>query len=593
MQTEPTTPQRTLIKARGGHYTPPELAAFLANAILQELGQAAASMRVLDPACGDGSLLLAFAAATPPRLRSRLHLVGLDTHVQAIEESRSALGQLDVASVELRVADFLFEIRPGQPGQGLLALAFSDEGDGSVLGGFDAVIANPPYVRTQVLGAERARRLAQRFGLSGRVDLYHAFLKAIALALRDDGVLGLLTSNRFLVTQAGAAMRESLQQDFDLLQVIDLGDTKLFSAAVLPAIAIARREIARGRTSPSFVRVYEVRGADDRLHAKGCSSILNALEQGEEGRVQVGDVCFNIERGALRVPADPSQPWALSSEKTHGWTQTVAARTVCRFGDVAKIRVGIKTTADSVFIRTDWGALPPDTRPEEELLRPLLTHRVAAPWRAKSGGALGEVLYPHTMSGGRRVPVNLDEYPRARAYLESHRDRLSSRKYVIEAGRRWYEIWVPQQPSNWARPKIVFPDISETPRFFLDDQGAVVNGDCYWITLLPGKDESWLYLMLAVANSSFIERYYDTMFNNKLYAGRRRFLTQYVEKFPLPAPDSSCAKVVIDLARQRLALGCIEESNVRELEDSLGRLVWQLFGFAEEAGRERDLQLLV
>lgn len=593
METGPTAIRRTLIKARGAHYTPPELAAFLADAILQELGQTSASIRVLDPACGDGSLLLAIATAAAPRLRSRLHLVGLDTHPQAIEGSRSALGQLDVASVELRVADFLLESGPGQPGQGLLALGLSDGSTGSVLSGFDAVIANPPYVRTQVLGAERARRLAQRFGLSGRVDLYHAFLRAMALALRDHGVLGLLTSNRFLVTQAGAAMRQSLQQDFDLLQVIDLGDTKLFSAAVLPAIAIARRGKARDRSSAAFVRVYEVRGADRRLGARVCSSVLHALERGEEGLVQVGDVCFNIERGALRVSADPSQPWALSSERTHGWSQTVAARTVCRFGDVAKIRVGIKTTADAVFIRSDWGTFPPNTRPEEELLRPLLTHRVAGRWTAKSGGGTEQVLYPHTISAGRRVPVNLDGYPRARAYLESHRERLSSRKYVIEAGRRWYEIWVPQHPSDWARPKIVFPDISETPRFFLDYQGAVVNGDCYWITLLAGKDQSWLHLMLAVANSSFIERYYDTMFNNKLYAGRRRFLTQYVEKFPLPAPDSPCAKEVISLARQRLAPGCIEESKARELEDSLDRLVWQLFGFVEEAGRQRDLQLLV
>lgn len=588
-----TATQRTLIKARGAHYTPSELAAFLANAILEEVDQTLTSMRILDPACGDGSLLLAFATASPQHLRKRLELVGLDTHGQAIEEARSALGQLDVASVELRAADFLLEGSPRRSAQGLLALDFQDESARPVLGEFDAVIANPPYVRTQVLGAERARQLAQRFGLSGRVDLYHAFLKAIALSLRDDGVLGLLTSNRFLVTQAGAAMRESLRHDFDLLQVIDLGDTKLFSAAVLPAIAIARRRTGQRRSSATFVRVYEVRGDEDRRGALACASVLDALKHGQEGLVQVGGACFNVERGALKVSADPSQPWALSSETTHGWGQTVAAHTVCSFGDIGKIRVGIKTTADSVFIRNDWETVPLDTRPEDELLLPLLTHRVAAPWRPRNGGAFERVLYPHTMRAGRRAPVDLDEYPRARAYLESHRERLSSRKYVIEAGRRWYEIWVPQQPTDWARPKIVFPDISETPRFFLDDTGAVVNGDCYWITLLPGKDRSWLHLMLAVANSSFIERYYDTMFNNKLYAGRRRFLTQYVEKFPLPAPDSPCAKEVIDLVRQRLAFRCADEPTVGETEKRLDRLVWELFGFGEEAGRQGDLQLPV
>lgn len=587
-----TASERSLVKARGAHYTPPDLASFLANALLGELSHRRTTVRVLDPACGDGGLLLALAEAAAPTIRKQLHLVGFDTHPQAIEQARSVLGRLDVASVELREADFLLGSVPSIPGQRLLDLDLPDEPAAPKLELFDAVIANPPYVRTQVLGAERARELAKRYQLSGRVDLYHAFLRAIALALNQDGVLGLLTSNRFLVTQAGAAMRESLRCDFDISQVVDLGDTKLFSAAVLPAIVIARRGRATGESAARFVRVYEVRGGENRLSARASSSILGSLSHGEEGLIHVGPSYFKIERGALQSSADSSQPWSLSSEHTESWSQAVAARTVRRFGDVAKIRVGIKTTADSVFIRDDWEASAPEVRPEAELLRPLITHRVAARWRA-SGEGRQQVLYTHTTRAGKRLPVKLDEYPRARAYLESHRDRLSSRKYVIEAGRRWYEIWVPQQPSDWAQPKIVFPDISENARFFLDDHGAVVNGDCYWITLFPGMDKSWLYLMLAVANSSFIERYYDTMFHNKLYAGRRRFLTQYVEKFPLPSLDTSDAKELVAFARQRLALGHKADSAIAGLEDRINALVWRLFGFSEEAGRQRDLQLSV
>ena len=38
-------------------------------------------------------------------------------------------------------------------------------------------------------------------------------------------------------------------------------------------------------------------------------------------------------------------------------------------------------------------------------------------------------------------------------------------------------------------------------------------------------------------------------FNNKLYAGRRRFITQYVEQFPLPDPDREESKTIIALAK--------------------------------------------
>ncbi len=60
-------------------------------------------------------------------------------------------------------------------------------------------------------------------------------------------------------------------------------------------------------------------------------------------------------------------------------------------------------------------------------------------------------------------------------------------------------------------------------------------------------------MMLAVANSSVATEFYDTMFHNKLYAGRRRFMTQYVKEFPLPALDSKLGKQIVNLV-QRLVI---------------------------------------
>jgi adenine-specific DNA-methyltransferase len=519
-----TRDARTLIKARGAHETPTALAAFLAEQVVVELGVPTQPLRILDPACGGGALLHAVAHAAPLRVRRNCHLIGVDTHGEGVAQARRLLRDSGAARVSLETADFLLQ-------------------DARAV---DVVIANPPYVRTQVLGAERSRRLARRYGLTGRVDLYHAFLKAIAAALTEGGVLGLLTSNRFLVTQAGAGMRETLQRDFEIVRVIDLGDTRLFSAAVLPAIVIAHRVVRRQRPARgAFVRVYARTDGDGEVRS---TSILAALANGNEGTVRVDDTYYEIERGILRALADAAEPWMLASEQHDPWTDRVAAHTACRFGDVAQVRVGIKTTADAVFIRDDWDSLPEALRPEPELLWPLLTHHVAARWTA-TGRPRARVLYPYDMSASQRTALDLDAYPRARAYLESHGAALRARKYLASGGRRWYEIWVPQRPAEWAQPKLVFPDISQTPRFFLDRSGAVVNGDCYWITLRPGVDESWLYLMLAIANSRFIERYYDRMFNNRLYSGRRRFLTQYVAKFPLPHLHRAEAMEAVALAK--------------------------------------------
>ena len=45
------------------------------------------------------------------------------------------------------------------------------------------------------------------------------------------------------------------------------------------------------------------------------------------------------------------------------------------------------------------------------------------------------------------------------------------------------------------------------------------------LTSDDGVTSDWLLLMLAVANSTLITRYYDAVYHNKLYSGRRRFMT--------------------------------------------------------------------
>ena len=206
------------IKKDGIHYTPPALAQFLAREIIKVLEPASKKqkLKILDPACGDGSLLSTIKSELPANRISKL--VGMDTSPEAIDACRSRL--------------------PGSKTR-FKQINFLDQD--STENQFDVVIANPPFVRTQVLGGKRAQELSEKFGLSGRVDLYHAFAVQIAKALKPGGVLGLITSNRFLTTKSGASMRRLLQDQFLIQSVFDLGDTRLFGAAVLPAIVIATR----------------------------------------------------------------------------------------------------------------------------------------------------------------------------------------------------------------------------------------------------------------------------------------------------------------------------------------------------------------
>jgi len=553
-------------KQTGSHYTPSMLARFVAKQICCAVGDAS-RLRALDPAVGDAELLLSLLMELETRAHARLEAVGYDTNATALGIAGHRLKmRFPHTPIALHRTDFL-DATVDQPN------LFGPVPECDEL--FDAVIANPPYVRTQVLGSPQAQELAKRFGLEGRVDLYHAFIEAIARVLRPGGVAGIIVSNRFMTTRSGAGVRTKIRDKFEILHVWDLGDTKLFEAAVLPAVLLLRRRsVELGGAPSSFTSIYST---DAHGLATRVGHPVVALER--EGLIAVPDGRrFLVRQGILHIPEEPTGVWRISTPDSDSWLRTVAARTHAQFKDIGKIRVGVKTTADDVFVRSDWDELPQAARPE--LLRPLTTHHIARRFKADTSKRRFQILYPHRVVNGRREAVKLADYPRSARYLTKNRSVLEARTYVIEAGRQWYEIWVPQDPDAWRLPKLVFRDIADVPTFWVDTEGTIVNGDCYWLTPRPGVSTDLLWLAVAVGNSSFIEAYYDHCFHNKLYAGRRRFMTQYVETFPLPESNSSSSLQIIELAKSLHAQ--IPSPSCCEIEAELNRLVWRAFGLPVE-----------
>jgi hypothetical protein len=345
----------------------------------------------------------------------------------------------------------------------------------------------------------------------------------------------------------------------------DLGDTKLFGAAVLPAVLLVEGKNGHSQTAPAFSTIYETTNqANDEA-----SDPIEALSK--EGFIKIDDGRrFHVQHGKLHTNDTPDGVWRIATEAVDAWLAKVGSHTWGTFRDIGKIRVGVKTCADKVFIRKDWDDMTPEDCPE--LLKPLATHHIAHCFRPLVSDQKAQILYPHEVVHGRRCAVSLENYPRSQAYLEKNRATLEGRRYVIEAGREWYEIWVPQDPDAWDHPKLVFRDISEEPTFWIDLAGSVVNGDCYWLICENTDQADLLWLACAVGNSTFIEEYYDLRFNNKLYAGRRRFITQYVEKFPLPDPYSCLGQKIITMAKQ--VYECSPSPEAEQLEKELDALVW-------------------
>lgn len=553
-------------KAGGAVYTPKSLADFVSQQITNVSGEIinGKSLRILDPAVGDGELLVSLLEHLPCQPNPRIEVCGFETDSDALDTARKRIErQFPGISLSFKLGNFLKFILEHCALDGNENLFRS-----TIPKAYDLVIANPPYVRTQIMGSQQAKQLSGQLGLSGRIDLYHAFIIGISQVLKPQGTAGIIVSNRFMTTKSGASVRRALFDRFNVRHAWDLGDTKLFEAAVLPAVLLVQGKHGRKRELSAFTSIYQTSESASETAADPISA-LHA-----EGIVRVDDGRnFQVQHGKIDTGDKPDGVWRVATEASDDWLNAVAARSWGTFRDIGKVRVGVKTCADKIFIRNDWHDIAESDRPE--LLKPLTTHHVARRFKSLSSDQPTQILYPHEMEEGHRRAVDLDRYPCSQAYLAAHRPILESRKYVIEAGRQWYEIWVPQDPGAWDQPKLVFRDITDQPTFWIDLDGSVVNGDCYWLAVENSADLDLLWLAVAVANSTFIERFYDLRFHNKLYAGRRRFMTQYVENFPLPDPRNSLGKSIIAKAKRTYRIMSSPSSEM--LQQELSAMVWKAF----------------
>lgn len=525
-------------KENGVVYTPTRMADYVATEMLKYSpdNKNEESISILDPAVGKGELLASMIKVILPR-GNHIIAVGYETDEAVAKSTQKNLQKrFSDVDIDIRHADFLSAVEADKVGK------------------YDYIIANPPYIRTQVLGSERAQEIAEKLGLTGRVDMYYAFLVYTKNVLKDTGISGYITSNKFLTIKAGKVVRNYMLQNYQIHQVTDLGDTKLFTASVLPCIMLFSLGTTKKPENVKFTTVYEEHEEKDYTRI---SDIFDAIH--EEGDYKIPDGrCYKFQQGTIKS-TDQNELWIIASAENERWLNKVESNTWMTFADIGKVRVGIKTTADNVFIGDDWTG----DKANLELLRPLITHRNAGQIVANNNSQW-KVLYTHTIENGKKVAYNIEKYPMSKKYLLEHYEQLSSRNYVIKANRNWYEIWVPQNPSSWGHRKIVFRDISEKPQFWIDETGAVVNGDCYWIDINNDVQEDVIYLALAVANSRFIEKYYDIKFNTKLYSGKRRYQTQYVEQFPIPYYNSKLAQKAIDLVKKIIAEGISDGSSYKQ-----------------------------
>ncbi|MEN8217442.1 MAG: N-6 DNA methylase [Pseudomonadota bacterium] len=610
-QTQYSEQQRKLL---GIHYTPDSVIDYIIrHTILSYLEKnnfvALRQIKILDPACGSGLFLLKafdllcslwqqqFGKLNANDIRYILenNLYGVDIEHKAIHETKQ---QLEKKGVLVGVKGVRLSIQQGDAllhsfAHGQINLLSDNtfnwqENFATVFaqGGFDCVIGNPPYIRIQHV--QRRIQYVERYQTArGRFDLAGLFIELGHYLLKPEGQLGYITSNKLLTTQGAKALRAYILEHYNLIEIINLTDTKLFEAAILPMILIMEKPVSASN-SFLYTSIQEMRTAPNTyLKVDDLFELLNQQPRCECIKWQ--QRYFQIEQFETALPSMNQSVWTFHAPKEHQLIEKLKKNAVCTLGDISKkISVGLKTTADKVFIKPMTLDFINHLHFESTVVFPLLeSHNVFkwhCDWQEKRDLY---VLYPYQYQNNKLLPIDLNLYPNTKQYLLSHQKQLEARTYLKKSGRQWYEIWVHQSPADFKPLKIITPDISTHNRFALDDKGLFVNGTCFYILLKEVSVEHYL-LVLSLLNSSALEFFHKVTSGNTLYSKRFRYWTSYLKFYPIP--DFRHAKNITTvnqlIANTRILLQTTDKQKQKTIEQNNDQLIYRWFGLVDDDIKE-------
>ncbi len=154
---------------------------------------------------------------------------------------------------------------PVTPLRLFFAEAFADNS-----GGFDIVLANPPYVRQEIIKPLKPK-LKEEFGdfFNSTADLYTYFYARGVELLRPGGILCFIAPNKFMRAGYGKNTRKLLTTQAAPKVVIDFGDLPIFEATTYPSILLVEKTPSVGARSPRPPMATEQKSGGDTPPLRG------------------------------------------------------------------------------------------------------------------------------------------------------------------------------------------------------------------------------------------------------------------------------------------------------------------------------------
>lgn len=458
------------------------------------------------------------------------------------------------------VADLLSNWEPYDPN--FVATFFDAEWMFGIKDGFDIVIGNPPYVRQEQIKELKPTLQKQFSCYTGVADLFVYFFERGYQLLNDDGILSYICSNKYFRSGYGEKLRDFLGKNTTIQQLVDFGDTDVFTAIAYPSILLFSKQ-------------------KPNLQAQ-----LKALSwQQTESLNEFANV-FNAQNFLMPQSGLKADGWRLEGSKVLDLLAKLR-KVGTPLGEYVngKFYYGIKTGFNEAFVidRATRDKLIAEHASSTEVIKPFLRGRDVKKWNVDYQH-LYLIYIPwhfplHRDTKVRGVSKKGEEefqkcYPAIYSHLLSFKTELSARNKA-ETGIRyeWYALqrWGANYSQEFEKPKIIYPNICKRNEFAWDESGYYTNQKAF---IIPCNDKT----LLAILNSSVMTFLFDKLLP-KLQGDFYEPSSIFMKDFPIPTATEVEQKSI-----ETLVQNCLDAKgqNVKQWEQEIDLLVAKLYGLSEE-----------
>jgi hypothetical protein len=428
-------------------------------------------------------------------------------------------------------------------------------------GGFDIVIANPPYVRQEAIKDQKLALKAEGYEcFDGVADLLVYFYECAVKKLRPGGVLTFITSNKFYRAGYGKNLRAFLTRELTVHRLIDFGDAPVFEAIAYASILEGVRRPPADHTAA-------------RVYTWEKEMTFERIDQAVTQRSQPIQQCeLTADGWKLESPAVLR---LLAKLRENGTP----------LGEYVKGRFyyGIKTGLNEAFVvdRATRDRLIAEDASSSEILKPFLRGKDVKRWEVQFAEKHlikieSSANSTHPWSGKSKAEAEAifsETFPAIYRWLNKFREGLIKRD---DQGAYFWELRSCVYWHQFDVPKIVIPAIAARNEYALEDVGFCSNDKT---SICVSENPKFTIAILNSVVSEWVIR--KTAAEKQ--GGFFEFKPMYVSSLPIPSAtptEQATLSALVDsiLAAKRAG----EEEVVKDLEDQIDRHVFRLYGLTPE-----------